>query len=64
MTKLESLGWKALDEGRQEDGRYCVLCESCGHFVIAFAATRNDAWEAAMSLAMKLTRGGLRLPRP
>ena len=63
IQRLELLGWKALDEGRQEDGRYCVLAETCGHFLIAFAATRNEAWAAACSMAMKLTREGLlRLP--
>jgi hypothetical protein len=62
--RLEHLGWKALDEGRQEDGRYCLLAESCGHFIIAFADTRREAWSAACSMAMKLTREGpLRLPR-
>ena len=59
---LESLGWHSIDEGRQEDGRYCLLAMSCGHFVIAFADSRNDAWSAACSLAMKLTREDLRLP--
>jgi len=63
--KLECLGWKTLDEGQEEDGRYCVFAESCGHFVIAFADTRSEAWSAVCSLAMKLTREGLvRLPRP
>jgi hypothetical protein len=63
--RLELLGWKALDEGRQEDGRYRVLAESCGHYIIAIADTRRAAWSAACSLAMKLTREGLlRLPQP
>ena len=64
IQRLELLGWKALDEGRQEDGRYCLLAKSCGHFIISFADTRNEAWLAACSLAMKLTLDGLRcLPR-
>jgi len=63
--RLEYLGWKALDEGRQEDGRYCLLAESCGHFAIAFADTRDEAWAAACRMVMKLTQEGLlRLPRP
>ena len=63
-AQLECLGWRVLDEGRQEDGRYCVLAKSCGHYVIALADTRHAAWSAACSLAMKLTREGLlRLPR-
>jgi len=61
--RLELLGWKALDEGRQEDGRYCVLAKSCGHFLIAFADTRGEAWSAACSMALRLTwEGELRLP--
>jgi hypothetical protein len=61
--RLELLGWKALDEGRQEDGRYCILVESCGHFVLAFADTRSEALTAATSLALRLTCGGLRPSR-
>jgi hypothetical protein len=52
----------ALDEGQQEDGRYCLLAKSCGHFIVAFADTRKEAWAAASKMAMKLTRKGLRLP--
>lgn len=64
IQQLESLGWKALDEGRQEDGRYCLLAESCGHFIIAFADTRSEAWAAACSTALRLTGEGLlHLPR-
>ena len=64
IQRLELLGWKTLDEGRQEDGRYCVLAKSCGHFIVAFADTRREAWVAASKMAMKLTREGpLRLPR-
>jgi len=65
IQRLESLSYRVIDEGRQEDGRYCVLAKSCGHYVIAFADTRREAWAAACSMAMKLTREGLlRLPRP
>ena len=53
--QLENLGWKLLDEGRDEYGRYCVLAESCGHFIITFADTRTEAWRAACSMAMKVT---------
>jgi hypothetical protein len=61
--RLELLGWKALDEGRNEDGRYCVLAESCGHIIISFAPTRNDSWSAVCDLALRLTmKGELRLP--
>jgi hypothetical protein len=63
IQRLQCLGWKALDEGRDEDGRYCLLAESCGHFIISCADTRREAWAAACSMAMKLTREGLlRLP--
>ena len=62
-TQLELLGWRVLDEGRQEDGRYCLLAKSCGHFLIALADTRNQAWSAACSKALRLTwEGLLRLP--
>ena len=62
--RLEHLGWKLLDEGWQEDGCWCVLTKSCGHFAIAFADTRSEAWSALLSMAMKLTwEGLLRLPR-
>jgi len=62
--RLECLGWRVINEGRQEDDRYYVLAKSCQHYVIALADTRCAAWSAACSLAMKLTREGLlRLPR-
>ena len=62
--RLEHLGWKALREGRH-DGRWCVLAASCGHFVVALANSRHEAWSASCAMAMKLTREGLlRLPRP
>ena len=62
---LECLGWKPLDKGQQKDGCWCVLAMSCGHTVLVFADTHSEAWSAACSLAMKLTREGLlRLPRP
>ena len=63
MQRLESLGWRTLDEGRQEDGRYCVLAKSCGHFIIGFADMRSEAYSAVCSMALKLTLGGLHLPR-
>jgi hypothetical protein len=53
--RLAHLGWKLLDEGRQEDGRWCVLAESCGEFIIAFADSHLEAWLALFSMAMKLT---------
>ena len=56
--QLELLGWRVLDEGRQEDGRWCILAKSCGHFIIAFADTRNVTWMALISMAMKLTKEG------
>ncbi len=63
IQQLELLGWKPLGEERQED-RWCVLAESCGHAIIVFADTRNEAWATACKTAMKLTREGLlRLPR-
>jgi len=62
--RLKLLGWKPLGEGRLNDGRYCVLARSCGHFVVAFAKRRNEAWSAACKMAMTLTHEGLlRLPR-
>ena len=64
IQRLENLGYRVLDEGRQEDGRYCVLAKSCGHFVIAFADSRKEAWAAVCGMALNLTCGGLRLPRP
>lgn len=62
--RLTSLGWRALDEGHGEDGRYRVVAHSCGHYVMSVADTREKAWAAACSLALKITCGGLRLPRP
>ena len=62
--QLECLGWRATDEGQRADGRYFVLAKSCDQFVIAFADTSHAAWSAACSMALKLTREGLRLPRP
>lgn len=57
QQRLARLGWRALDAGRQEDGRYCVLAKSCGHLVISLADTREDAWLGACALAMKVTEG-------
>ena len=62
--RLEHLGWKVLREGRHENGRWCVLAASCGHFIAALANDRTEAWSASCAMAMKLTREGvLRLPR-
>jgi len=55
IQRLECLGWRVLYEGRQEDGRWCVLAKSCGHFIISFADARSEAWAALFSMAMKLT---------
>ena len=56
--RLESLGWRALDEGRDEHGRYCVLTKSCGHFAISFAPTHSEAWSALFFLVLRLTEEG------
>ena len=41
-------GWNVSAGGHltkgTEDGRCCVLAKSCGHFLIAFADTRCEAW--------------------
>lgn len=56
--RLQCLGWKPLDEKRQSDGSWCVLAVSCGHAILAFADSRQQAWSVACSMAMKLTRKG------
>jgi hypothetical protein len=53
--RLECLGWRVLDEGRDEDGRWCILAERCGHFAISFAPARNEAWVAIFSMTVELT---------
>lgn len=57
--RLRCLGWKTFDRERQtRDGRWWVYATSCGHTIIAFADSRREAWSAACSMAMKLTREG------
>ncbi len=57
--RLLCLGWKAIDEGRQLDGSWCVLALSCGHAILVFADSRQEAWSALCSMALKSTREGL-----
>ena len=56
--RLELVCWHVLDEGRLEDGRWCVLAKSCEHFIISFADTRSEAWMVFVSMVMKLTEEG------
>jgi hypothetical protein len=60
--RLECLGWKLVDERRQVDGRYRIVAESCGHFLICLAGNHSEALSAICSLAFQFTRGDLRLP--
>lgn len=57
--RLECLGWRVIEEGRQEDGRYYVLAKSCGHFIVGLGDTRAETYSAVCSMALKLTRGVL-----
>jgi len=57
--RLTCLGWKPLDEGHQSDSRWYAMAESCGHVIIAFAGSRNEAWSAVSSMALRLTREGI-----
>jgi len=57
---LTCLGWKSSDEGRREDGRWCVRAKSCGHTVIAIGETQEEAWSAACSTALNVTAPSLR----
>jgi hypothetical protein len=54
--RLECLGWAALSETRQPDGRWSVWATSCCHTILAIADNRHDVWSAACEMAMKLTR--------
>jgi hypothetical protein len=56
--QLECLGWKVLKEDGQPDGAYHILAQSCNDFILAFANTSDEAWSAACSMAMRLTRDG------
>ena len=58
--QLQSLGWKVIGDEQQADGRWCAIATSCGHTIIAIADRRDEAWLAVRSLALKLTRNGLR----
>jgi len=62
MQRLECLGWRTVSEGRRKD-RWFIHATSCGHSIIALAETQSEAWSAMFSMALKLTRGGMRLPR-
>jgi hypothetical protein len=55
--RLESLGWKTLDERHDDENHYAVLAESCHELILAFGSSQEQAWEATCQMAMKLTRG-------
>ena len=61
--RLECLDWEAHSEKRQPNSRLAVWATSCGHTIIAYTDSHNDAWSAVCTMAMKLTREEL-LPRP
>jgi hypothetical protein len=54
--RLRDLGWRLLADAPAEDGNWYVIAQSCGHTVIALTDTEPEAWSAACSMAMKLTR--------
>ena len=54
--RLECLGWEALSETQQSDGRWSVWATSYCHAIFAIADNRHDVWSAACEMAMKLTR--------
>ena len=56
--RLECLGWKPLAGGQQPDGRWWQAAKSCGHTVVALARNRQEAWSAASSMALNVTRDG------
>jgi hypothetical protein len=56
--KLECLGWKPFAGGQQPDGCWWQAATSCGHTVVAFARNGQEAWSAASSMALKVTRNG------
>ncbi len=56
--RLECLGWRALAGGQRADSRWWQMAASCGHTIVAIANTETQAWAAAWSLALKLTRAG------
>jgi len=59
--RLNCLGWKVIDEWRQSD-RWYLFAKSCGHTIVTIADSRFEAWLAACSMAMKLTREEIRHP--
>jgi hypothetical protein len=61
--RLQSLGWKTLDDARQaDDGSWWLNAQSCGHTIVALADSRQEVWSLACSMAMKVTRDGLAKP--
>ena len=58
--RLRCLGWKVRELGAQDNGQWALLATSCGHTILAFANTRNNAWSAACLAAMRLTLTGVR----
>ena len=60
---LQRLGWKTQDDGQQlDDGRWCVFARSCRHTVVALDDGQTEAWSAACSMALKVTRNGWARP--
>ena len=59
LSRQSCLGWKTLDNGGQlGDGSWRVFAQSCGHTVVALAHNHQEAWSAASSMALKVTRNG------
>lgn len=58
--RLECIGWKILGgERHRKSGHWCLFAYSCGHTIVVITDSRKEAWSAACSMAMKLTRHGL-----
>jgi hypothetical protein len=56
MFQIQRLGWIAVDDGQQcSDGRWCVLLmRDPWQMILAFADSREEAWAAACSMAVRL----------
>jgi hypothetical protein len=54
--RLQNLGWRSIKDGRQAGGCWCVFAVSCGQAILAFANSRQEAWDAVCSMALRVTR--------
>jgi hypothetical protein len=57
QQRLWRLGWLTIDDGQQlEDGRWSVLVmRDPREIIVAFADSSEEAWSAALSMAVRLT---------